>query len=155
MLLDTPLHNLAGRPSRQRGVTLIEILVTVVIVSVGLLGIAALQLTSLRNSFDSNSRSKATWFAHDIADRMRANARNARAGAYDIGLKETRTGGTVADLDLIDWKNRLAALGSGLSSGDGSIERTQVGDSTVFTITIRWKERDSANDTTFETETEI
>lgn len=60
-------------PQTQRGATLIEILVTLLIFTVGLLGIAAMQLNALRGSTDSAQRSQATWVLQDIVERIRAN----------------------------------------------------------------------------------
>lgn len=59
---------------RQNGATMVEILVTVVILAVGLLGIAALQLTSKKSGFESVQRTTATMLAQGILEKMRANA---------------------------------------------------------------------------------
>jgi type IV pilus assembly protein PilV len=61
------------RPLRQRGVTLIEVLVALVIVAVGLLGLAGLQVRGLSIQKDAHGRAIATQLALDLADRMRAN----------------------------------------------------------------------------------
>ena len=135
-----------GLKQRQTGTTLIEVLVAVVIISVGLLGVAALNLTSLRNSFDANSRTKATLLANDMADRMRANASVANptaiadASPYEIAIGANKSGAAIVDEDIITWK---ALLGQSLSEGDGSISWVPVGDMRLFTITIQWTERDS------------
>lgn len=55
------------------GFTLIEVLVTIIILSVGLLGMAALQITGIRSATGSTSRTQATLLANDIVERMRAN----------------------------------------------------------------------------------
>jgi type IV pilus assembly protein PilV len=60
-------------PPRQAGVTLIEVLVTMVIVAVGLLGLAGLQVRGLAIQKDAHGRAIATQLALDIADRMRSN----------------------------------------------------------------------------------
>lgn len=123
------------------GFTLVEVLVTMVILSVGLLGIAALHTASLRNSLDSALRSQASALAADIADRMRGNRDAALAGNYDIAIGATRTvvaGSPLVDRDLNGWKTQLALI---LPGGDGSIVRTVVAGSDVFTITVEWGER--------------
>lgn len=56
-----------------KGFTLLEILVAVVIFSIGLLGLASLQTTSLKLTNDSLDRTVATILANDMIDRMRAN----------------------------------------------------------------------------------
>lgn len=55
------------------GSTLIEVLIALLVLSVGLLGLAALQLNALRGVSDSSQRSQATWILQDIAERIRAN----------------------------------------------------------------------------------
>lgn len=68
---------------RGRGFTLVEVLVSLLIFSIGLLGMAALQMTSLRNNQASYFHSQVTQFAYDIADRMRANPVSTNAQDYD------------------------------------------------------------------------
>lgn len=139
------------------GFTLVEVLVTMVILSVGLLGIAALHTASLRNSLDSALRSQASALAADIADRMRGNRDAALAGNYDIAIGATRTvvaGSPLVDRDLNGWKTQLALI---LPGGEGSIVRA--GD--VFTITVEWGERGRQGEGTatttmsFQTRTQI
>jgi type IV pilus assembly protein PilV len=130
----------------QRGTTLIETLVALVVLSVGLLGIAALQMTSLRNNRGAHLRSQAQVMAYDITDRMRANRTDALANAYVIALAATPTGAGLVLTDLQQWKNTLAAA---LPGGDGAIER----DGDMFRITIRWT--DSLGQQTFATRTRI
>ena len=67
----------------QRGFTLIEVLITIVLLAIGLLGLAALQGFSLKNSHDSFYRSIASQQAYDIADRMVANQAGVIGGFYD------------------------------------------------------------------------
>jgi type IV pilus assembly protein PilV len=130
----------------QRGTTLIETLVALVVLSVGLLGIAALQMTSLRNNRGAHLRSQAQVLAYDITDRMRANRTEALANAYVIAIAATPAGAGLVLTDLQEWKNTLAAT---LPSGDGEIVR--VGD--MFRITIQWT--DSLGTQTFATRTRI
>jgi type IV pilus assembly protein PilV len=58
---------------RYAGVSLIEVLVTVLIMSVGLMGLASLQANSLKNGLDSSRRSQGVWIMEEIISRMRAN----------------------------------------------------------------------------------
>ena len=125
--------------------TLIEVLVTLVIISVGLLGVAALQLTTVRNNLDAFVRSQAAVLASDMLDRVRANraAAIASPGAYNIGFGAPETNpATTAQQDMAQWKRMLR---SQLPNGDGSIvtNRTNVGgvDRYIVTITIQWGER--------------
>lgn len=59
--------------SSQRGVGMMEILITLLVLSVGLLGAAQLQLLGLNDAQASRARINATLIAYDLADRMRAN----------------------------------------------------------------------------------
>ncbi|MBL1278391.1 MAG: type IV pilus modification protein PilV [Ectothiorhodospiraceae bacterium] len=77
------------RRKNLRGFTLIEVLVTVVVVSIGLLGLAGLQINGLRANMSSEARSKATLLASDIVERMRANLAGVDANLYDgINISE-------------------------------------------------------------------
>jgi type IV pilus assembly protein PilV len=131
---------LAQQPSRHSGFTLVEVLVTLVILSVGLLGVAALHTASLRNNLDSALRSQASALASDIADRMRANRNAALGGTYNLAMTDatpTLTGTpTVAQLDLNAWRTSLAQV---LPSGTGSVNVNNVTD--ICVITVQWGER--------------
>jgi type IV pilus assembly protein PilV len=130
----------------QRGTTLIETLVALVVLSVGLLGIAALQMTSLRNNRGAHLRSQAQVLAYDIADRMRANRNAAQANAYLTTLAAGATGTGLVLTDLQAWKGTLAEA---LPGGQGEIVR--VGE--MFRITIQWT--DTLGLQTFVTRTRI
>ena len=121
--------------NRQRGFMLIEVLITVIVVSLGLLGLAGLQATGLRHNTSSYLRSQATFLAYDMADRIRANRRDALNNAYDIELKDSASGTSLAVLDLQEWKG---LLDDRLPEGDGSVSSNQIGNKTVFTITVEW-----------------
>ena len=114
------------------GFTLLEVLITVVIFSVGLLGLAGLQATGIKLNHSSLLRTQATLLAYDIADCMRANRDAAIAAAYDIDTGDTH--GTPSDLaqtDVRDWKVKLDQT---LPTGDGSIEL----DGSRVTIDVEW-----------------
>ena len=138
----TTLRKSQGR--RTRGFTLIEALVALLVLSIGLLGVAALQLTSLRSNHGSAMRSQATFLAYDIIDRMRANRAAALAGNYNIALGAVGTSGTVAGNDLIAWKQNIARTLPAIDyagtpqAADGAV--TQTGN--IFTVTIRWSDWD-------------
>lgn len=129
--------------SRQSGVTLVEILVTVVIISVGLLGVASLHLNSLRAGQGAHTRSQATALATDMIDRMRANPDAAANKLYVVKLTDTApiNPSTLVDKDKKQW---LDALAQALPNGDGIVEETTIVGRQAWTITIQWHERKSS-----------
>lgn len=122
--------------STQRGFTLIEVLVAVIVLSIGLLGLAGLQATGLRYNHSAYLRSQASQLAYDIADRMRANRDEAMAGSYDTTFGATPTAGSsLSSQDLVEWKRLLGEL---LPEGAGSINTVPSGNQAILTIRIRW-----------------
>ncbi len=140
----------AGR-SRERGLTLEEELVALLIISIGLLGHAGLQTLSLNFNTSAYYRTQATALAYGLADRMRANRTAALAGEYDAPLANPAPdcgapdlGGTVPENDLATWRMELACR---LPFGNGSVQRN----GTDFTFTVQWDDdRDAANPVQFQ-----
>ena len=81
---------------RQRGVTLIEVLVAVLVSSVGLIGVAALLVTSARSNHAAYLRTQVSFLAQGMADRMRANPIGVRSGGYNGSFPN----GTAQDCEL-------------------------------------------------------
>lgn len=103
-------HSHPSFRSRQQGVSLIEVLVAVLIMGVGLLGIAAMQATALRNSQSSLERSQAVVQTYSILDAMRANHAVAVGGGYDLDRTcDIPAAGTLADNDRRAWITSLIA----------------------------------------------
>lgn len=143
------MNSLGTSRQQQRGFTLVEILIALVVLSIGLLGLAALQLMSLRSNHGSAMRSQATFLAYDIVDRMRANRSAALDGAYNIGLGEEGLAGTIAGDDLIAWKQNIARTLPAIDNegetefADGSVELN----GNIFAVTIRWNDYEATSDT--------
>ena len=117
---------------RQQGFTLLEVLVAMVIVSIGLVGLAGLMMTSAKNNQSAYYRSQASWLAYDIVDRMRANRQSALNGDYNVYYQTAPSSGNpMALLDLSQWKTELQTA---LPTGDGQI--TFLGN--VATVYVRW-----------------
>ena len=71
--------------ARQRGATLVEVLIAMLLMSFGVLAMTAMQAHAIQHSQTTDSRARATLLAHDLADRMRANtAPLGDWGAYDL-----------------------------------------------------------------------
>lgn len=123
----------------QTGYSLLEILVSLIILAIGLLGLSALQTAAMRFNHDSYLRSIAITQVNSMADRMRVNRNGIRAGNYNnlSGIPASPSCTTacsssdIAQRDLFEWNTINAAL---LPQGQGAI--TGVGN--LFTITVRW-----------------
>ncbi len=104
----------------QDGFGLLEVLVAVLVLSVGLLGLAGLHVAGMRNNHSAYYRTQATILSYEIIDRMRVNAANARDGDYDVAsiAEYDQTSGSQAIEDLAEWKGNLDIL----PSFDGSID---------------------------------
>jgi type IV pilus assembly protein PilV len=115
-MIKLPLHNTAS--VCQYGMTLIEILVAVVVLSVGLLGLAGLQLKGMQVNQGSVYRWQAAMLAEDIADRMRADRKNALTpiNAYalpTLGAAPSGAGTAGTQAALADWLARVSAMPGG------------------------------------------
>ncbi|WP_435237092.1 type IV pilus modification protein PilV [Psychromonas sp. PT13] len=139
----------------QKGTSLIEILVTLFIMAIGLLGLAAMQINSSKNINNSQFRSLAVSYAYDMAERMRSNPVGVSAGDY-VALKTVSASaptcmgsscGTsdMAQLDSFEWAQQLGAsvLSGGLPSGEGIVSGS-VGTG-VYDIQVTWDEQDRDN----------
>lgn len=127
----------------EKGLSLIEVLVTLLITSVGLLGLAAMQARSLQFNHGAYLRSQANILAYDMADRMRLNKDDARANLYNISLSSgTPSAGGIVSTDQNQWLTQIAAT---LPSGDGSISCA----TNICTLTIQWREAGRDADDSF------
>ena len=94
--------------SRQQGVSLLEIMISVLVLSIGILGMATLQLQSRKSSQSALTRTEVTQYAYMITDMMRANRSAALLGQYNIGMGEVvASGSSMAIQDLQYWKQAL------------------------------------------------
>lgn len=156
--MDTPLACVRRHP--QSGFTMVEVLVALVVLAIGLLGIAALYLNSLQSGRTAIYRTQAVNLVADLADRIRAN-RTAQ-GAYATLFADAEvevagcytTGGCsandLASSDLSRWKATLAQL---LPNGAGQVVVTlpvAAGEPTSYVVTVRWAEVGEAAPVTFQ-----
>ncbi|HEY1772291.1 MAG TPA: type IV pilus modification protein PilV [Gammaproteobacteria bacterium] len=146
---------------RVAGFSLVEVLIALVILSVGLLGIAAMVSESLKSKDSAYYRTQAMDYAAAILDRMRANHAQATAGAYDVDYGGTGSNGTIpsdgctsvadgctpsqiAGVDLAQWQAEISAALPAISNSApaaGSITTTTVGQMTQVYILVRWNDK--------------
>ena len=155
------LDNLPCRPINQDGFTLLEVLIALLVLSIGLLGLAALQTVGLRSNQMGTMRTIAVQSVYDMTDRMRANPLGmgftkdpvTSIRTYDapdeylIDISDLRTAAALivdcdtnacsttemADYDLKQWRDRVESLPNGMSS-----IVLNAGD--THTVTIHWNE---------------
>ncbi|MDZ7925609.1 MAG: type IV pilus modification protein PilV [Marinagarivorans sp.] len=159
-----------GKPTmhtlkRQQGYSLIEVLVSVVVLAVGFLGMTGLQARSLQSSQNSVLRTQAAFLSYDILEKMRGNptANTAAAYAGKNGITEATnclttscTTDQLAAFDVLSWKctinsifckdsvnNNLISTTSELPNGKGTISASNG----KVTIAIEWSEERSSNPT--------
>ena len=138
---------------QHRGFSLIEVLVALLVLSIGLLGLAALQTTSLQYNTGSYFRTQATFLAYDIIDRMRANIAavvdNDNNG-YDQPTTTNvsppvncdTTSCTSAELALYDVKKWYDRIVIALPDAATTPPTIQISSTKRVTIRINWQERD-------------
>lgn len=134
----------------QRGTTMIEVLVTLVVIAFGLLGMAGLQVRLQMSEMESYQRSQALLLLNDMANRIATNRNNAAAylttAANPLGAGMTcpTVTATVAQSDLAEWCNALQGAGEttggnkvgAMIGGRGCVEDLGSGE---YFITIAWQ----------------
>lgn len=144
-------HSGNKHSTRQGGVGLIEVLVSILIFAFGILGLVGLQTRTLSYSQESLFRSQAAALTEDILDRMRADRTNAKAGQWDSAFNNHHNhfkGTTLAQMDLKEWKLQVETL---LPSGEAAIARN----ANRVIVTIRWNERGDVRGTSALLETKM
>lgn len=127
--------------NRARGFTLLEILISLLVLSVGLLGLAGLQVNGLHSNQDSYYLTQAMAQAYDMADRIRANMVGFTAGNYnditttipsDKNCKtQTCSAADMAQHDAFEWNTANAAV---LPNGKGTVTTS----GNIRVITVMW-----------------
>ena len=154
-LLQKQKH-LSDRP-RIRGFTLLEVLVALLVLSIGLLGIGKLMMLSARANDSAFMRTQATALGYTILDAMRSNRQAATSQGYDTAMgvfpgppgcgatvATGCTSGQQAQNDLSQWGNALAVQ---LPLGQGSVTTLVAQDgatganNTTATIVVQWADK--------------
>ncbi len=158
------MRNSTARPA-QRGYSLLEVLVSMAILAVGLLGLAGLQSRVSVAEMESYQRTQALVLVQSMADRIAANATALRAdinngtanavyttvlNSTDVGAAVQTCTGTGAARDLCDWGNEIAgaaetnASGSAvgaLTNGRGCIRQPNANDPYLYLVAVSWQGR--------------
>lgn len=133
--------------NRQNGVGLIEVLVALLVLTIGVLGMVALQSRALQLNQESVYTSHALMLAYEMTDRMRANRNVANAYLVDYGTDvaagtdcetDTCDEDDMADFDTNRWK---ASIVQNLPEGDGQITVDNSGNRPFYTISVRFSDR--------------
>jgi type IV pilus assembly protein PilV len=141
-----------------KGFTLVEVMVSVLILSLGLLGAAGLQTFSLRSNQTAFFRSQATAAAYDIIDRMRVNTKGVADGNYDSVdsnqlpgdpncITSGCTASQLADYDVLSWTSQSLSL---LPAGAGTVTVDDMGTAgdpsdDVYVVTVLWSDTTDQN----------
>ena len=144
---------------QNKGFTLMEVMVALAVITIGLLGIAGMQLFSLKTNHDAYLRTQAGFIAYSLIDKMRANRDEALAGSYNIDIDDGPSIGTncysancgsssLAQFDLNLWKCELGKFSDDaicstalsvtpiLPNGDGSVALS----GNEITVTVQWQD---------------
>ena len=128
--------NMTPMPALQRGASLIEILIAVLILAIGMLSVGAMQATALRNNQSALERSQVVLETYSIIDMMRANVNAARNDAYNMPLTcAAPPGPDRPNVEQAAWINSIQdALGD---TACGQIACINA----VCTVTVQWDDR--------------
>ncbi|MBV9726342.1 MAG: type IV pilus modification protein PilV [Gammaproteobacteria bacterium] len=139
----------AARSRSHQGFTLLEVLIALLVLSIGLLGIGKMMMLSARANDSAYMRSQATALAYTILDAMRANRTTALAQGYDNAVPAAQacalaapgcTGDLQASNDMFLWNQNIAAE---LPGGTGTVATLQAPNGTgatdvTATVTVTW-----------------
>jgi type IV pilus assembly protein PilV len=144
------------RFEKDSGFTLIEILISIVVIGVGLMATARMQLLAVQNTQGGYMRAQASNIGYDIIDRMRVNTPALTNGDYDIGADDDTPAvidckgadancSTVemAQFDHFWWRETVEEF---LPSGTGAIATEDNGTFTKVTVSLTWIDPYSAAD---------
>lgn len=120
-------------PHRQRGMSLLEVLVAFIVLAVGLLGLAGLQANALKNNQSSLQRSQAIMLSYSILDAIRADRANASSYAMSEACSAPSGSSLVNSTQSLWIGNLKTALGNNASTCG-----TIACNAGTCTITIKW-----------------
>lgn len=122
-----------AKKNLQQGVTLVESMIALLVISIGLLGIASLQITAMSQNASSLNHSQAVWYAYNMSDRIRANMNqfnnydgiDTTNGYTQDCLSSACSNAQMLQADAADWATMVANLPGGrgriTSTADGLV----------------------------------
>lgn len=131
---------------------MLEVLITLVIVAIALLGTAAMQAKAMQMNQGGQFRSQAVFLVSDLAERIEANKAAAILGSYVLSSSDSMpalvtdcssaacSGSSLAIYDLLQWKDSVTAL---LPQSSWSVVRSTTGSLSTYTIRVNWVDRRS------------
>lgn len=130
---------------KQNGFSMIEVLVSLIILAIGLLGLAGLQMTNMKSIYSSGSRAQATVLAHDMLERLRLNPGPAIEGKYNVGYGEvpavtpdTNANQVTPYKEVAEWK---ALIQEKLPGAQGDVNVTIIeGNVGVAKVSVKWND---------------
>lgn len=146
----SPKHRRLASVPRQRGFTMLEILITLFLLTMWLLASAGVQSSSLQFNKSAQFRTQAVYLATELAERMQANRTAAVAGTYvysgggDAGTTPANctsalcSPGELAVFDLAEWNGRVTAV---LPNASVTVSTAAVANPITYTIVISWSDR--------------
>ena len=133
-------------PLKMQGSSMLEVLVTIIILTIGLTGLASLQAFSINNNSTATMRFNANIYASEMMERLKANRSLAAGQFYNLSLTTPAsftpsTMGKIENIDRVSW---LKSIDSSLLDAHGAISCTT---DALCTVTIQWNEPNSVSST--------
>lgn len=131
---------------KQIGISMIEVLIAILVISFGILAITMIINNSLKSGHGAATRTQATWLAQEIIDRMRANRTVAEANPSPYAISScantVTSPSTIAAADLRSWCTAVTKLPSGTANITYDLANNK------FTVEIQWNEASRRASTT-------
>lgn len=133
------LHRAGLKHKAQSGVALLEVLIAFFVLSIGLLGLAGMQIKALQFNQGSSQRSQALISAYEMMDRMRLNRGDAINGSYNMTWGNSASGAGIIGTDRTLW---LDGIKNNFPDGEGSIDCDS---NNICAVGVRWRDRFGAD----------
>lgn len=125
---------------RQAGISLIELMLAMLVLSIGLLGVAGLQSTTIRNSYSSQQRSVAITLATSMGERILASASSVGNGAFVLSKScaVPALGGGIVSAEVHAWLTEIKSSLGHVADSSTCGQITYDAPSRSYTISVFW-----------------